>query len=213
MKLLITILLLSMSATAALKWEQQTQHLKVHPTQLTAVAEFHGSNVGETPVTISKIEMRCGCLVPKIAKKTIDPGEQCVLPIVFDLRGRHGPQEKKVLVKTDDGNEVRLSIKTDIPTSYNVVPKLMKWTADNPVPEKTAILTNPNAFPIQLTSVVSSNESITAELKVVRAGFEYEIRVPRPVAGKNVRSVIRVKTEPFPGESESKDLKLYVMAE
>lgn len=212
MKILIAFLSLSISASAALKWEQQTVALKVHPTQLTTVAEFHYSNVGKTPVTISNVEVSCGCLEPKAERKPIGPGEQGVLSVVFNLAGRHGSQQKKAVVKTDDGKEVQLSMKVDIPTSYKVAPKLMTWSLDNLKPEKTATLKNSNPFPIKVLSVVSSNENVVPELKVIRAGFEYEIRVPRPAAGNNVRSVIRVKMEPPPGETKSKEIKLYVMA-
>lgn len=213
MKLLMTILLLTTSAFASLEWEQQTLHIKVHPTQRTAAAEFRFSNTGPTPVRIVTVDASCGCLEPKVEKKSIASGEQGTLVIIFDLNNRYGPQEKTVLVRTDDGKKTTLSIKTDIPKSYTVAPMLMKWAADNRQPVKTAKLTNKNPFPIQLLSVASSNEKISPELKVIRAGFEYEVIIPRPAAGNNIRSVVRIKTEPPPGETESKDLKLYVLAE
>lgn len=212
MKILMATLLVSMSATAALKWEQQTLNVQVHPTQLTAPAVFHFSNVGKTPVSISSVKVSCGCLEPQVGKKILAPGERGELIIIFNLNNRLGPQKKSVMVKTDDGKETRLAIKTDIPKSYTVTPMLMKWAVDNPMPVKTARLTNTNPFPIQLISAVSSTEKVSVELKVIRAGFEYEVIVPRPVAGNNVRSVVRIKTEPPPGETKSKDLKLYVMA-
>lgn len=213
MKFLMAILSLSMSATAALKWEQQTLNVKVHPTQLTVPAAFQFSNVGETPVAISSVQVSCGCLEPKVGKKRIAPGERGELTIIFNLNNRTGPQEKSVLVKTDDGKKIRLTIKVDIPTSYTVAPVMMTWAVDNPKPVKTVRLTNKNPFPIQLISAISSTEKVSVELKVIRSDFEYEVIVSRPVAGNNVRSVVRIKTEPPPGETKSKDLKFYVFAQ
>lgn len=213
MKFLMAILSLSMSTTAALKWEQQTVSIKVHPTQSTAAVEFKFSNTGRAPVRIVSVDASCGCLVPKVEKKSIVPGEQGELVINFDLRNRYGPQEKAVLVQTDDGKKISLSIKTDIPKSYTVAPMLMKWAADNQQPVKTVRLTNNNTFPIQLMSVMTSDDKVSAKLKVIRAGFEYELIVHRPAAGNKTRSVVRIKMEPPPGETESKDLKLYVLAE
>lgn len=213
MKILLLILWFTTCASAALKWEQQTANLKVHPTQRTVPVEFKFSNTGEAPVTIQRVDVSCGCLMPKIKNKTLAPGEQGVLTIVFYLDNRRGPQEKQVLVITDDGKEVHLTIKTDIPTSYLVEPTLMKWAVDNPMPVKKVKLTNKNPFPIQLLSAVSSNEKVPVELKAIRPGYEYELLVPRPPAGNKIRSVIRIKTEPPAGETESKDLTLYVLAE
>jgi hypothetical protein len=74
------------------------------------------------------------------------------------------------------------------------------------------MLRNPNAIPIKLLSVSSSNELLPAELKTIREGFEYEVVVLRKPGAVNARAVIRIRTEPPPGLTESKSIKLYVSA-
>ncbi|VGO21697.1 DUF1573 domain-containing protein [Pontiella sulfatireligans] len=211
MKWIIAIgLLAGSSAWAGLRWEASTQTLKVHPTQIEAMAVFRFSNAGDQLVTLSSVNVTCGCLAPRLDKRTYAPGESGELAVKFDLRNRTGKQHKATVVKTSDGATVSLFIDADIPKSYDIAPIMMTWAGDNPAATKTAKLTNSNKEPIKLLSVASSHKALPAELKTIREGFEYEVVVTRLPAAKNARSVVRITTEPPPGQTEAKTLKFYV---
>lgn len=196
-----------------LKWEATQVSVDVHPVQVSADAVFRFSNVGEDPVTISEVEITCGCLAPKLDKRTYIPGERGELTVRFDLRNRTGHQRKAVVVKTDGGTETTLYTETDIPKAYDMAPVMMKWATDSRAKTKTARLVNLNALPIRLKSIASSHQDLPAELKVIREGFEYEVVVTRLPTAKNARSVIRIQPDPPPGLTETKTLKLYVHAQ
>lgn len=214
MKLFIAIVLCCVSAAqASLKWESRDQTLKVHPTQVFADAAYRFTNAGNKPVTISHVKVMCGCLSHKLSQYTYEPGESGEIIIRFDLRNRTAKQNKGTKVATNDGMEVVLHTKTDIPRAYNIAPIMMKWLKGNTAKTKTARLTNPNQTPIRLHSPTSSHKDLPVELKTVREGYEYEVVITRRPEAVNARAVVRIRTEPPPGHRESKTLKLYVHAQ
>ena len=210
---ILTGLLVASTAQAGLEWEKKEITLKVHPAQVSANAVYRFSNTGKDPVNLSAVKPLCGCLAPKIAKRTYAPGESGELTVTFDLRNRTGPQRKTTKVATGDGTETKLYIECNIPKTYDIAPVMMKWLKGNSATTKTAKLVNPNPEPIKLLSVASSHKDLPAVLKTIREGFEYEVIVTRQPGAKNARSVIRINTEPPPGQEESKTLKLYVHAQ
>jgi hypothetical protein len=208
MRLFTTVcLLMAGSAQAALEWEGTVQTLEVHPTQVSAPAVFGFANAGKNTIAITDVRVSCGCLAPKLAQRTYGPGERGELQVDLDLRDRTGKQRKAIVVRTDDGSETTLYVECDIPPAYVPEPKLISWRKDDPSDTKTVRLLNAGSIPIKLLSIASSHAGLPAELKTIRAGFEYEVVVTRGSA--NARSVIRITTEPPPGQTASKTIKLY----
>ncbi|MCF7818210.1 MAG: DUF1573 domain-containing protein [Kiritimatiellales bacterium] len=214
MKNFMTVcLLVAGTAQAAIEWEATRQTPVVHPTQVSATAVFPFTNTADHPATIAEVRVTCGCLAPKLAKQTYAPGERGEVRIDFDLRNRTGPQHKTVIVKTDDGVATTLSIECTIPEAYVLDPKIVFWRIGDSEETKTVRLVNPGTLPIKLLSIASSNEKLPAELKTVREGFEYEVVIDRTAIHSSARSVIRIATEPPPGQAEAKTLKLYVQVQ
>ncbi len=209
-RFILSVLLVSSSASAAIEWEQNEINLKAHPTQLATEAVFHFSNTGDDPVSLSDVVLSCGCLSAKPTKPSYAPGEEGFLTITLDLRNRAGKLHKTVQVVTSDGEEQELAISVDVPKAYEMS-AFIRWVKGEETLTKSIRLVNTNAIPIRLLSLTSSHEALPAELKTIREGYEYEVVVTRkPDAGK-LRSVIRVQTEPPPGQQESKILKLYAV--
>lgn len=199
-------------AQAGLEWQHEEVELKVHASQAAADAVFPFTNTGKDPIQFSSLKPGCGCLAPRLSKRTCPPGESGELIVRFDLRNRTGKQRKAMVVNTDDGASVSLITVTDIPTAYTISPMLIKWAAGSSETNKMATLSNPNKEPIRLLSITSSHAGLPAELKTVREGFEYEVVVMRKSDEKNMRSVIRITTEPPAGHKGSKTLKIYAHA-
>lgn len=213
MRILLALCMLSLTAHAALEWETQSITLQVHPTQVCADAVYRFSNTGQEPVTINETKVSCGCLAPKLTKRTFQPGESGELTIKFDLRNRSGKQKKSTVVSMSDGKTVTLAMSVDIPKAYNIAPIMMKWVKGATNETKTAKLENPNKQPIKILSATSSHRDLPVELKTIREGFEYEVVVTKKPSAFNARSVVRLQTEPPPGLKEAKILKFYVHAQ
>jgi hypothetical protein len=208
----IACLLAASGAVAELKWERLERRLEVHPVQVSASAVFRFTNTGKKPVTITDVRLTCSCLSKTLARRSCAPGETGELTIGFDLRDRAGPQRKAVIVRADDGSETRLYVECDVPAVYVPKQKIIRWSKDDSAQTKTIPLVNAGTLPVRLLSVTSSHKDIPARLNTVRDGFEYEVVIQRRASVSNVRSVIRIATEPRPGQSESKTIRLYVHA-
>jgi hypothetical protein len=214
MKPSIFIFALAVSVVeAGLQWEAKEQTLAVHPAQVEAEAVFRFSNSGKKPVMLSDVKVNCGCLAPQLTKRSWTPGESGELTIKFDLRNRTGKQRKAVTVKTSDGVVMQLHIVCDIPKSYVVNPPILRFARGGTVAQKTIHLVNAGPLPVKLVSLSSSYQGLPAELKTIREGFEYDVVVTRENAKVSARSVVRIKTEPPPGLTESKTLRLYIHAQ
>jgi hypothetical protein len=62
---------------------------------------FTYTNTGEGPLSITDIESRCGCTIPKWTRKPIMPGEKGEIEVVFDSSKRTEKQAKAIIVYTN----------------------------------------------------------------------------------------------------------------
>ena len=209
-KLFLCMVMMAVTAGARIEWKQTEVTLHVHPTQISADAVFEFTNAGDEPVSFSDIKITCGCLVAKPLKPSYAPGETGRLIIMLNLKSRYGKQRKKVFAHTLDGQKTELMVSADIPRAFTLETPLINWHKGDGSTEKRVVLRNPNAIPIKLLSVTSSNKLLPAEIKTIREGFEYEVVVLRKPGAVNTRAVIRIRTEPPPGLAESKSIRLYV---
>jgi len=211
MKILVLVCLFAGSAAqAALDWERKECCLVAHPTQVSVTAVFKFVNAGEKTVTIAEMQTRCGCLSSRLKQRSFASGEAGELVVDLDLRNRIGRQGKTLVVRTDDGVSTKLHVACEIPRAYVAEPRRVLWRKGDDAASKTVRLLNSGTLPIKLLSITSSCDGLPAELKPVREGFEYAVVITRKPDITKTRSVVRIATEPPPGLSESKPIKLYV---
>lgn len=208
----LCVLLSVSSAFGGLDWQNEKVELKVHPTQTGTEAVYRFRNAGGNRISISSVLSNCGCINAKPTKPYYDAGAEGELVLMVDLRNRAGELRKLVKVKTSDGKVSTLTVVVDIPRAYAIDTPLIRWNKGDQAKEKTVRLTNPNTTPIRLLSITSSHDAMPAELIAIREGFEYDVRIHRKASGPNLRSVIRIVTEPPPGERKSKMIRLYAIA-
>ena len=211
MRLLLGTLLLAGAAFGGIDWRQTAVELRVHPAQIQTEAFFHFTNTAEQPIRFTDITVNCGCMASRPVQPSYAPGEEGSLVIRVDLRNREGKLDKIVQVKMSDGEEIRLNVLVDIPKAYHISSPLVRWNREDAEQPKTIHLRNPNTIPVRLLSITSSHEALPAELITIREGFEYDVVVTPDPSAKNARAVIRMVTEPPPGEQESKTIKLYAV--
>jgi len=59
---------------------------------------FKFENTGASDLVISQVKTSCGCTAPKFSKDPIKPGEEQVIKVIFDSKGRKGIQNKTITV-------------------------------------------------------------------------------------------------------------------
>ena len=69
-----------------------------------AHGEFRLVNIGDDPVSITRVQTSCGCTTAKLPRHSINPGDTAVIAVNYDPTGRPGKFEKKVIVKFSDDN-------------------------------------------------------------------------------------------------------------
>jgi hypothetical protein len=78
---------------------------------------FRFKNVGQSDLIISSAQGSCGCTVPKWPKEPIKPGEESVVEVTFDSKGKHGMQNKTItLVANTIPNTKVIALKGEVLT-------------------------------------------------------------------------------------------------
>ncbi|RPH32872.1 MAG: DUF1573 domain-containing protein [Bacteroidales bacterium] len=62
---------------------------------------FHFRNAGNDVLIVKDLIPDCGCTKPKIDKRTLNPGEESTVEVIFDSRGWYGSQYKSVALRTN----------------------------------------------------------------------------------------------------------------
>lgn len=78
---------------------------------------FKFENSGDAVLIISSVSTSCGCAVASFPNHPMKPGEEGVITVRFDSRGRRGVQTKTItLVANTQPNTKQLSIKANVVT-------------------------------------------------------------------------------------------------
>ena len=91
-------------------------------TQGSVVATvFKFKNMGKSPLNIRKVASNCTCVVPKLEKEDIAPGESVDLEVSFNTAGRRGTQQKSITIYTNDPTTPvqRIIIKASVQVENN----------------------------------------------------------------------------------------------
>jgi hypothetical protein len=79
---------------------------------------FHFHNAGNGILIIKDLVPDCGCTEPKIEKKSLNPGEESYVEIIFNSKGWAGSQYKSVTLRTNSPNrEKSVTIKANVVAS------------------------------------------------------------------------------------------------
>jgi hypothetical protein len=79
---------------------------------------FEFTNIGDSPLVISKIITTCGCTAPTWPKNPIRPGEKGKIKIVFNSTGKIGRQNKVATILSNTSNQ-----KDRLLIMANIIPK------------------------------------------------------------------------------------------
>ena len=80
-----------------------------------ATHDYIVKNIGNSDLLISSAKGSCGCTVPKWPKEPIRPGDEAVIKVTFDSKGKTGKQSKRVTLMTNAIPNVKiLTIKGNV---------------------------------------------------------------------------------------------------
>ncbi len=62
---------------------------------------FTFKNTGKSPLIITNARASCGCTIPDYPRQPIKVGEEGIIKVKFNSRGKHGKQNKRVILTTN----------------------------------------------------------------------------------------------------------------
>ncbi len=85
-------------------------------------ARFEFTNVGDSPLLITRATATCGCTTPEHPKKPLRPGEKGEIVVTYHAKGRPGPFDKSINVYSNDtkNERVLLTITGNVVSSTGV---------------------------------------------------------------------------------------------
>lgn len=153
----------------ALAFDQYMVNLREVPPQPVVGARFGFANRGSRPITITGLQPSCGCLTPRLAKRTWQPGESGELLLPVETAGQKpGPNEYTLTVKYDDPEprEAELVLKVTLPADQVLVrPRaLIFYFLGSGSLDREIVVTDLRKRPLSLTAVRSTLEFVSTEL-------------------------------------------------
>jgi hypothetical protein len=167
-------------ATAAIKFDEEVQTVKVGFDQKDAAFAFTFVNNGESPIVIKKVLPSCGCTTADSDRKVYLPGDKGTISVKIEIGTAQGELDKSVVVETSDVNNptTTLSAHVDIPRLVSFSPDpYVRWDQHGDANQKTVKVKVEAPFPIKITGIKSWHEKINATLKEITPGKEYEVTV------------------------------------
>lgn len=62
---------------------------------------YEFTNVGESPIILSKVIASCGCTTPSYTSTPVAPGEKGNIKVAFDSKGQPGKQQKVITIQSN----------------------------------------------------------------------------------------------------------------
>jgi hypothetical protein len=178
--ILLFVFMFSPVALAQLKFDKTALELSATQNDNTVKGDFTFKNDGNYPLTIKKLETSCSCTTAALDKKTYQPGESGTIKSEFTI-GHHDGEvvEKFITVTTDDVKHEtnQLTLRTTVPKLFDIERKFTYWKPGEAKTPKTVKIKVVAKDPIVLTSAKPESDRLSAELKEISPGREYQVTI------------------------------------
>jgi hypothetical protein len=172
-------------------------HFGIVTNQETVKHTFVLRNGGGAALAITRVSPSCGCVVPVLDRKELQPGERSEVNASFSLRGRHGSQRKCIRIHSNDPARpiLELWIEGEIAAGPDFGPGDIR--IDMPAPAEVTAAALPVA-PVPAIRVMPpllllpAGETTVARTIWLRSGISetFEVREVRcPVAGVQTKLI------------------------
>jgi hypothetical protein len=134
---------------------------------------FELVNDGANAVEIVDVERGCGCLQPRLDRRTLAPGEMAVLEVALRTNGQpNGPRSWNLRLRYRDGDAVReqlLVLSATIRNEVTVQPSILAVEVRD-VLRREVIVTDSRSPPLKVTAVESTSPAVRATVQSSASG-------------------------------------------
>ena len=186
-------------ARAELVFDSDEIVLKPRPGERKLAGEFHFTNRGEAPVTLTEASSGCSCTVPEAAEGAVAAGARGVVPVTYSPGSRQGRQIQPVTVVTSDGKTYELRVVADLPVRVLIAPRLLLFSGAAPE-TRDITLTYSADTPVTLLEVLSRTPAFVVEGAPALDGDVLKIRFRYAgEAAEDARATARVRVRDAAG--------------
>lgn len=192
---------------AEMVFKEKTIEVIVKPGQNLAMGLFPFEITGKDE-RIVKADAFCTCLTPQVPlgpdrtpKLNWKVGEKGVIKGRFETKQFLGTVEKSIKIFLAGVKEpVILNFKVVIPELIKLSPSTLKWNRGGVADERVVKITVNHDKPIKILSDMGNNNKVFPyELKTIKEGWEYELRLKPTSTEKSGMGMISLRTDsPFP---------------
>lgn len=149
--------------------------------------DFVIKNAGDEPLEISEVKTTCGCTVADLKVKSLAPGQETQVSATFNLKGKQGPQHKRITVLSNDPDQpsYALEMKGTALTTILVEPSIINFGRiedETPQEQKVIIRSMREGHTFEIVDAKASGEApFDVKVETIQPGKEYAIAaVTRP---------------------------------
>lgn len=162
--------------------------------------EYIITNTGKETLVIDKVGKSCGCTVPSLATKTLEPGQSVPLKITFNAPDRPGKVKKSVWLTTKSPHmpeKITMSITAEVIKFINIKPQRLSLVVQDEPQSETIVLESTDGQPFKISGFTSTSSVATInfdkDLKAVR--HEVVINVDSTKLRKALRGNIVIQLD------------------
>jgi hypothetical protein len=163
--------------------------------------DFVFTNTGTAALEITDVRPGCGCTAAGTWDRQVQPGKTGVIPLQFNSTGFSGTVTKSATVTCNDHGQsnVVLQLKSTVWKPFDVMPAMTVFnvSSESQTNEIRVVrLVSNLEEPVELSELQSTNRSLLAELKTIRPGKEFELRLTAvpPFTSNTTFETVSVKT-------------------
>ncbi len=194
------VMLAGLLQAGGLKFEKDVIELHLAAEASTAGGEFTFTNGSDHPVTISRVEKTCSCLLAQVkgGKLVYQPGEKGVIRVNFEVGNLSGVVDKTValyLEKEPADQPVILTVRAHIPVLVELDQKTLRWPVNGAAGPQKVDIRMKHSKPIRVLKAASNSEMFKTELKTLTEGSHYEVWITPADMKRPTIAVIRLETD------------------
>jgi hypothetical protein len=162
--------------------------------------DFIFTNAGSAMLEILDVKPGCGCTTAGEWDKRVEPGKTGRIPLQFNSTAFSGLVAKSATINCNDANQTNVVVllRGTVWKPIDVQPTMAVFTFSSDVQKEESrflSITNNTAAPIALTDLQSTNAAFRAELKTLKEGWDFELRICAvPPFTNTVVSQVTLKT-------------------
>jgi hypothetical protein len=163
--------------------------------------EFILANEGAAPLHIPAVRTDCGCVAARVDDDTLAPGEHTALRVIFKLKGRSGPQMRRIIVESNDPKAAQLVLALigEALAPLEIKPGRIAWGIVHEAArvEKSCEIRFAEGDETYITAVAPEDPSFAAEFVSLKPRRVYRItvRTAPPLRPGSFQSTLRALTD------------------